>query len=73
MHSGSHPSVASHHTSVTLGDDILRMFWEIEECPKEYANLSTEEHSVVRHFKKNHSQSETGRFIDSVNQGIRLL
>ena len=63
IRSASHPSVASHHTSVTSSDDILRMFWEIEESPKEYANLSTEERSVVRHFEENHSRSETGRFI----------
>ena len=39
------------------------MFWEIEESPKEYANLSTKERSVVRHFEENHSRSETSRFI----------
>ena len=62
-HSASHPSVASHHTTVTSGDDILRTFWEIEENPKDCVNLSPEERTVIRHFKENHSRSKTGRFI----------
>ena len=63
QHTASRPSVAFHHASITSSDDILGMFWEIEESPKEYANLSTEERSVVRHFEENHSRSETSRFI----------
>ena len=62
-HSRNQASIASHHTTVAPSDDTLRMFWEIEENPKDGANLSTEERSVVRHFKENHSRSETGRFI----------
>ena len=61
MHSASHPSVIS-------GDDILRMFWEIEEGPKEYLNLSTEGRSVVQHFKENHSRSKPADSL-SLNQG----
>ena len=56
-------TVPSHHTAVTSSDDLLRMFWEIEENPKDCMNLSTEEHSVVRQFKETHSRSEAGRFI----------
>ena len=63
-HSASHTStVASHHTAVNSGDDILRMFWEIEENPKDHVNHSPEERIVMRHFEENHSRSETGRFI----------
>ena len=62
-HSVSLLSVASHHSTVTSGDKILRMFWEIEENPKDFSNLSTEERLVVRHFKETHSRSESGRFV----------
>ena len=61
-HSVSLLSVASRHSTVTSGDEILRIFWEIEENPKDFSNLSTEERLVVRHFKETHSRSETGRF-----------
>ena len=56
-------SVASHHSTVTSGNEILRMFWEIEENPKDFSNLFTEELLVVCHFKETFSHSETGRFI----------
>ena len=62
-HSASHLTVASHLSTVTSGDEILCMFWEIEESPKDFSNLSTEECLVVRHFKETHSHSETGIFI----------
>ena len=62
-HSASHLTVASHHSTVTSGDEILRMFWEIEENPKDFSNLSTEERLVVCHFKETHSRFETGIFI----------
>ena len=62
-HSASHLTVASHHSTITSGDEILRMFWEIEENLKDFSNLSTEERLVVHHFKETHSRFETGRFI----------
>ena len=62
-HSASHTSVASHHATTASSDDILRMFWEIEENLKDQINLSPEERMVVQHFKENHSRSESGRFI----------
>ena len=65
-HSASHTSVASHHATTASGDDILRMFWEIEENPKDQMNLSPEERMVVQHFKENHFRSESGRFIVSL-------
>lgn len=61
--SSNHVSVATHHSSVMSGDDILRMFWEIEESPRKHSNLSTEERTVVRHFEENYTRSATGRFI----------
>ena len=45
------------------GDDVLCMFWEIEENPKDCVNLSLEERMVIHHFKQNHSRSKTGGFI----------
>ena len=62
-YSTGYSSVASHHSTVTSSDDILRMFWEIEENPKDHVNLTPEERTVVRHFKESHSRSEAGRFI----------
>ena len=61
--SASH-SVTSNHTTVTpAGDDILQMFWEVEENPRDDVNLSPEERTIVHHFEGNHTRSETGRFI----------
>ena len=39
--------VATHHIMLSLGDDILRRFWEIEEAPLSATNLSPEERAVV--------------------------
>jgi hypothetical protein len=55
--------VASHHASLTTGHDLLRLFWEVEEGPKGETILSSEERSVVQHFKETHFRTETGRFI----------
>ena len=55
--------VATFHTSVTSGDDILYKFWEIEESPKNATALSLEEHTVVQHFHSHHSRTEEGRFV----------
>ena len=62
VYASSH-SIASHHVSIATGDDLLRKFWEIEECPKDQSYLNPEERLVVQHFKDNHSQSEDGCFI----------
>ena len=56
-------STTSHHVATISGDDILRKFWEIEECPGVNSNHSPEESTVVRHFAENHKRSEDGRFI----------
>ena len=50
--------VATFHTSVTSGDDILYKFWEIEESPKNATALSLEERTVVQHFDSHHSRTE---------------
>lgn len=55
--------VASHHTSLLSGDDLLRKFWETEESPASKPSLSTEERSVVQHFQTNHYRDESGRFV----------
>ena len=60
-HLSSHLSIISHHVSVTVtsGDDILRSFWEIEENPRKQSSLYPEERSVVEHFNKNHTRTES--------------
>lgn len=63
LSSHSHHVVASHHTTIVSGDELIRKFWETEENPKHQSNLSAEERSVVRHFEQTHSRSEMGRFI----------
>ena len=55
--------VAAHHAVTLSGDDILRKFWEIEECPRGAANHSPEERAVVRHFDETHKRNEDGRFV----------
>ena len=42
--------IATYHTSLISGDDILRKFWEIEEGPMSDSVLSPAERTVVRHF-----------------------
>ena len=58
-----HFSIASHHTTVSTGDEILRRFWDVEEQPGDFSKLSTEERVVVKHFEQCHSRSSDGRFI----------
>ena len=55
--------VASHHVATLFGDDILRKFWEIEECPRSASDHSPEERAVVKHFVENHKRNEDGRFV----------
>ena len=58
----SHFSVATHHVSVNLNDDILHKFWEIEELPKGREAVSIEEKCVLDHFKATHQWNQDGRF-----------
>ena len=44
--------VASLHVATLFGDDILRKFWEIEECPRSASDHSPEERAVVKHLWK---------------------
>ncbi len=56
-------SATSHHVATLYGDDLLRKFWEIEECPGKASNHSPEESAVVKHFHDNHRKNEDGRFV----------
>ena len=58
--------VAANHCIHNSDDDFLRQFWEIEESPKNAANLSAEEQFVVKYFHDNHSQSESGQYVVSL-------
>ena len=51
--------VASHHASFVAGDDLLRRFWEIEENPNSEVSLSSEERSVMQHFRETHYRNDT--------------
>lgn len=59
----SHLCIASHHSSISSSDDILRKFWEIKEHPSNDSTLSPEERSVVQHFNKSHTRTSTGIFV----------
>ena len=60
VESQGHPQqVATHHTSLITGDDLLQKFWEIEESPGNDILSS----AAVLHFKENHRRTESGRFI----------
>ena len=56
-------SVASHHVATLSGDDLLRKFWDIEECPKNASSHSPKERKVVRYFQQNHTRNEDSRFV----------
>ncbi len=55
--------VATYHTSLLTGDDILRKFWEVEEGTSGKASLSPEEKLVVQQFVDNHYRTKEGRFV----------
>ena len=59
----SSSTVTSCHALVEVGDDLLRRFWEIEEAPNHDSHLSMEEHTVMQHFKVNHTRRTNGRFV----------
>ena len=40
--------IATFHTSIASGHDILHKFWEVEESPKNATSLSLEEHTSFR-------------------------
>ena len=55
--------IATHHVTLSSGNDTLCKFWEIEEPPLSDVALSLEERSVMQHFKENHSRTPEGRFV----------
>ena len=65
-------SAVSHHVATISGDDTLRKFWEIEECPGTTPNYSPEECVVVRHFAENHKRSKDGRFVVPLPRNLRM-
>jgi hypothetical protein len=63
----SHASVVSQHASITLNNDVLHKFWEIEEVPKTEA-VSVEDKCVLEHFRKTHCRKDDGRFEVSLSR-----
>ena len=53
----------THVCCVSLDDDILRRFWEIEDHNSQQPSYSQEEKAVVRHFELNHKRDAEGRYI----------
>ena len=64
-------AIATYHVAVSSNDDILRKFWEVEENPKDGSALSSEERTVVQHFRDNHTRNDTGRFVVPLPKGIQ--
>ena len=56
--------VTTHHVSVA-SNDLLRRFWELEE-----QSLSSEERTVLQHFKERHYRNKDGRFVVSTEEAI---
>lgn len=48
------------------GDEVLRMFWEVEDRPLSEINLSPEERYTVQHFKANQTRTKDGRLMVSL-------
>lgn len=55
--------IASHHSLVATGDDLLRSFWEVEETTGHNSSFSPEKKFVVQHFEENYRRAPDGRFI----------
>ena len=51
------PKLVSYHVSLLIGDDLLQIFWEVEEVSPVNPVLSAEEMAVVRHFETHHSRN----------------
>ena len=49
--------------TMLLGDDLLRKFWDVEECVCHEPTLSIEEKTVHKHFDTAHTKDENGRYI----------
>ena len=59
----SHQGITSHHVAVVSDDDLLHKYWKIEGNTKDASNLPPEELSVVQHFHKHHTRTDSVRFI----------
>ena len=55
--------IATHHTSIISGDELLRKFWELEETPMSKPVYSPEERVVVEQFKATHHRAADGMFV----------
>ena len=53
----------SHVCCVTLDDNSLRQFWEVEDHDLQKPILSQEEKIIIEHFKKCHIRDKEGRLI----------
>ena len=56
-------NIATHHSMLAAGDELLQRFWEVEENPRNHPTLSPEEKSVVQQLMDNHYRSEDRRFV----------
>ena len=55
--------VVSCFSMLSIGDHLLRKFWEVENRDVETPPLSLEEEAVVDHFQSSYSWNDEGRFI----------
>ena len=55
--------IVSYHISILTGNDLLRRFWEIEECGSGNPSLFLDKRFVVDHFHDTHHRDGSGRFI----------
>ena len=55
--------VTTYCASLLTGDDLLRKFWEVEDCNFDKRSMSLDEKSVIKHFEDTHTRDKSGRFI----------
>ena len=53
----------SYFASTLSCDNLLRKFWEVEDCSFGEPTLSNEERAVMKHFIEQHRRDDIGRFI----------
>ena len=50
-------------TSLLQGDDLMRKFWEIEECVPRQSVLPIEQTTMQKHFNTAQAKHENGRYV----------
>ncbi len=52
-----------HASCTTIGDELIRRFWETEDGPLGDTSLTSEDLLAIKHFETKHSRATHGRFV----------